>query len=90
MHCQWCESEKTIKTFDSAYWELPDGTKAVEITEVPSINCKACGMIYVEEFIIEEIEDQFMLIETKKLPKAFSYEFFMNQPRILKKNYFKF
>ncbi|UCZ54888.1 YokU family protein [Bacillus shivajii] len=90
MKCKWCESDTAIHSLESAYWELPDGTRAVEITEVPSVKCDDCNMVYIEESLIDEIEDQFMLIETKKLGKTFSYKELMEQPTLLKKNYFKF
>ncbi|WP_096434951.1 YokU family protein [Alteribacter populi] len=90
MSCKWCESENAIHSLESAFWELPDGTKAVEITQVPSIKCPDCDIVYIEEHMISEIEDQFMLIDTKKLEQQFSYKTLMDQPRFLKKNYFNF
>ncbi|MBM7094555.1 MULTISPECIES: YokU family protein [Alteribacter] len=90
MKCKWCESDKAIHSLESAYWELPDGSRAVEITQVPSIKCSDCEMIYIEEEQIADIEDQFMLIDTKKLDMTFSYKTLMNQPKFLKKNYFNF
>lgn len=88
MVCKWCESEEAIVSPESAYWELPDGTRAVEIKEVPSVKCPSCGMVYVEEDLIGEIEEQMMLINTRNLPKEFTFEELMEQPRPLKKNYF--
>ncbi|WP_096188713.1 YokU family protein [Evansella halocellulosilytica] len=89
MVCKWCEAKDATNSLESAYWELPDGTRAVEITQVPSIKCQNCGMIYIEESLIDEIEDQFMLIDTNKLSNVFSYKELMEQPKLLKKNYFK-
>ncbi|PYZ98341.1 YokU family protein [Alteribacter lacisalsi] len=90
MKCNWCETEKALHSLESAYWELPDGSRAVEITQVPSIKCNNCGMIYIEEKQIAEIEDQFMLINTNNLGMVFSYKTLMDQPRFLKRNYFNF
>ncbi len=86
----WCESEKTRETKNSVFWELPDGTNAIEITETPSVKCGNCGMEYQEESIINEIEDQLMLIDTKKLSKSIEYKELMEIPRFLKHNYFRF
>ncbi|MDR4886096.1 YokU family protein [Fredinandcohnia sp. QZ13] len=90
MKCMWCESEKAREATNSVFWELPDGTRAIEITEIPSVRCEACGMEYQEEDIINEIEDQLMLIDTKKLSKAIQYKELMKIPRFLKHNYFRF
>jgi len=89
VHCQWCESQNIEEIHDTVYWELPDGSRAIEITGVPSISCKACGMVYLEEIIVEEIEDQLFLIDTKTLPKRIDYDTLMKLERLLKKNYFK-
>ncbi|MEH7237578.1 YokU family protein [Bacillus sp. JJ1562] len=86
----WCESEKAREVTNSVFWELPDGTRAIEITETPSVKCEACGIEYQEESIIKEIEDQLMLIDTKKLSKTVQYKELMDTPRILKHNYFRF
>ncbi|MBU9711392.1 YokU family protein [Evansella tamaricis] len=90
MNCKWCHSQEATKSLEKAYWELPDGSRAVEMTHVPSIHCPSCEMIYIQEDIIDEIEDQMMLIDTNKLPDVFSYHQLMDQPKLLKKNYFKF
>ncbi|WP_246056048.1 YokU family protein [Alteribacter natronophilus] len=90
MICNWCKSDAAVNSLESAYWELPDGSRAVEITQVPSIKCHDCGMIYIEEEKINDIEDQFMLIDTNKLGMVFSYKTLMDQPRFLKRNYFNF
>lgn len=90
LNCMWCESEKAQEEKNSVYWELPDGTRAIEILETPSIKCEDCGMEYQEESIINEIEDQLMLIDTKKIAKTISYKELMEIPRFLKQNYFRF
>ncbi|MFS0823294.1 YokU family protein [Bacillus sp. 1P02SD] len=90
MKCMWCESEKARESTNSVFWELPDGTRAIEITETPNVRCEACGMEYQEEDIINEIEDHLMIIDTKKLSKAIQYKELMKIPRFLKQNYFRF
>ncbi|MFA9560286.1 YokU family protein [Evansella sp. AB-rgal1] len=90
MTCKWCESKEAEKTYDSAFWELPCGTRAVEITDVPSTKCPSCNIVYIDETLIDEMEDHFMLIDTKNLPKKFTFGEFMEKPRMLKRNYFKF
>ena len=90
MCCEWCSSENIIKEAVSVFWELPDGTRAIEIRETPCISCKECGMNYQEEEIIEQIEEQLLLINTKALEKLLSFDELMGKPRLLKRNYFKF
>jgi YgiT-type zinc finger domain-containing protein len=34
MTCEWCGAEATIGS-GTVYWELPDGTRAIEIKETP-------------------------------------------------------
>ncbi|MEH7226028.1 YokU family protein [Bacillus sp. JJ1566] len=90
MKCMWCESEKAIETTNSVFWELPDGTRAIEISDTPSVYCEECGMEYQEERIIKEIEDQLFLVDTKKIDGKITYRELMELPRLLKKNYFDF
>ncbi|WP_342431966.1 YokU family protein [Neobacillus sp. FSL H8-0543] len=88
--CEWCESEKIIGGTASVYWELPDGTKAIEIVETPSITCNDCKMTYQTEQTVREIEDQLYLIDCKQLGSTVIYNELMKIPRFLKKNYFDF
>ncbi|KMJ59628.1 hypothetical protein AB685_01775 [Bacillus sp. LL01] len=90
MICNWCESSKATSSSGTVYWELPDGTKAVAITETPSIVCVDCGMEYQEDSIVKEIEDQLFLINTRELEAELSYAQLMGKPRLLKRNYFDF
>jgi uncharacterized YokU family protein len=89
MKCLWCENNNAEQTARTGYWELPDGSRAVEITVIPSVSCSSCGIEYQEDQIVDEIEDQLMLIDTKKIHSSISYSDLMNIPRFLKKNYFK-
>ena len=88
--CQWCEQPKVIKVMESVYWELPDGTKAIEITDVPAFKCESCSAVYQSEEIIQEIENQLFIIDTKNIEKSLSYEQLMAKPKLLKRNYFDF
>ncbi|MDV2683663.1 YokU family protein [Alkalihalophilus lindianensis] len=90
MQCQWCEEESARISQSTVYWELPDGTRAIEITETPTITCDICGMLYQEESLIDELEDHLMLINTKTLPKCMTYQALMAEPKLLKRNYFRF
>ncbi|MFT4414078.1 YokU family protein [Fredinandcohnia humi] len=90
MECMWCHSDEAKQGTQSVYWELPDGTRAIEITNTPCVICKSCGMEYQEESIINEIEDQLMLIDTKQLDKKLSYEELLSVPKLLKRNYFRY
>ena len=62
---------KAVETTNTAYWELPDGTRSIEITHMPCISCSGCGMSYQEEEIIEEVETQLLLVDTKNLMNPF-------------------
>ena len=90
MCCEWCSSENIIKEAVSVFWELPDGTRAIEIRETPCISCKECGMTYQEEEIIEKIEEQLLLINTKIIENSLKFDELMEKSRLLKRNYFKF
>ncbi|MCQ6277475.1 YokU family protein [Bacillus sp. V3B] len=90
MGCEWCSSENIKKKAVSVFWELPDGTKAIEIRETPCTSCYDCGMSYQEEEIIEQIEEQLLLINTKVLENSLTFDELMRKPRLLKRNYFKF
>jgi uncharacterized YokU family protein len=90
MKCGWCEEMVAKKGVNTVYWELPDGTQTVQITETPCITCPSCGMEYQTEEVVKQIEDQLFLIDTKKLSKTISFENLMKQPRLLKRNYFDF
>lgn len=88
--CQWCEEAKPKIVNDTVYWELPDGTKAIEITFVPSFHCEHCGARYQSEETVKGIENQLFIIDTKNIEKSLSYEQLMAKPKLLKRNYFDF
>lgn len=90
MKCEWCVEEEAKAISTTVYWELPDGSRAIEITKTPGFYCHSCGMEYQSESLITQIEDQLMIIDTKKLEKSITYEQLMNQPKLLKQNYFRF
>ncbi|WP_458415094.1 YokU family protein [Schinkia sp. CFF1] len=89
MNCEWCEAPSAQETTCTVFWELPDGSRAIEITNTPGITCNSCGMEYQSEKIIEEIEDQLILIDTKQIGKIITYDALMAIPRLLKRNYFR-
>jgi uncharacterized YokU family protein len=89
LKCDWCGYE-AIEEQGDVYWELPDGTRAIEITSTPGIVCKGCHMAYQTDEVTKAIEDQLFLIDTKELPKSISYKELMERPRLLKRNYFDF
>lgn len=88
--CQWCESVNIVEKTNTVYWELPDGTKAIEISETPCIECQDCNITYQTDATVNAIEEQLFLIDTKLLEKTVSYQILLNQPRLLKRNYFDF
>jgi uncharacterized YokU family protein len=90
MKCEWCESAKVVEDVNVVYWELPNGTRAIEIHATPCINCTDCGMTYQTEETVKEIENQLFLIRTTDLPKLLTYKELMGKPRLLKRNYFDF
>jgi uncharacterized YokU family protein len=89
MICVWCGGRATLG-ISKVYWELPDGSRAIEITETPAVICKGCTMVYQEEKVIKEIEDQLFLIDTKIIGDTISFKELMDKPRLLKRNYFDF
>jgi uncharacterized YokU family protein len=88
--CDWCDSPNIRDAKQSVYWELPDGTRAIEITETPAVICKDCDIIYQTDEVTKNIEDQLFLVDTKKIGKSISYDELMAMPRLLKRNYFDF
>ena len=88
--CPWCEVGELSSVTDTVFWELPDGTRAVEITETPSFYCDNCRALFQSDEIVKEIEDQLFLIDTKKLFNKTTFEDLLKMKRLLKKNYFDF
>ena len=88
--CTWCEGENIVQGSNDVYWELPDGTRAIQIKKTPSVKCLNCGMEYQSEKTVEEIEVQLMLINLKHLPDSLTFEGLMKVERHLKRNYFDF
>ncbi len=89
MRCEWCEGKASIGE-SSVYWELPDGSRAIEITLTPAIICLECEMVYQEEKVIKEIEDQLFLVDTRQIGSTISFKELIELPRLLKRNYFDF
>lgn len=87
--CEWCGG-KANEGENTVYWELPDGSRAIEITLTPAIICADCGMEYQANLIIKEIEDQLFLVDTKKIGSSISFKELLELPRLLKRNYFDF
>ncbi|KUP06477.1 hypothetical protein Q75_08075 [Bacillus coahuilensis p1.1.43] len=88
--CEWCKRGPLDDIFETVFWELPDGSGAIEINLVPSTYCPYCSMKQLEEATTNEIEDQLLLIDREKLSSPLSFEELMSIPRFLKKNYFRF
>jgi uncharacterized YokU family protein len=87
--CEWCGG-KASDGESTVYWELPDGSRAIEITVTPAVVCKECDMVYQTEKVIKEIEDQLFLVDTKKIVSSIGFDELMELPRLLKRNYFDF
>ncbi|MCL6571232.1 MAG: YokU family protein [Bacillus sp. (in: Bacteria)] len=88
--CEWCNSANVDEITDSVFWELPDGSRAIEISATPTHSCPNCTMIFQSELIIKEIETHLYLIDCKQLGKVVTFTELMAIPRLLKKNYFDF
>jgi uncharacterized YokU family protein len=88
--CPWCTAGELSATTDTVYWELPDGTRAVEINETPSYYCNHCQALFQSDEVVKEIEDQLFLIDTKQMGKQTTYQELMKMKRLLKRNYFDF
>jgi uncharacterized YokU family protein len=89
INCEWCGGKAT-KGEDKVYWELPDGSRAIEITATPTVNCEECEMVYQHDNVIKEIEDQLFLVDKKGIGNTISFKELMELPRLLKRNYFDF
>lgn len=87
--CEWCGG-KANKGENTVYWELPDGSRAIQITTTPAAICLNCDMVYQTDEVIKQIENQLFLVDTKKIGKSISYQDLMALPRLLKRNYFDF
>lgn len=90
VQCEWCGSTHITQKLQKVFWELPDGTRAIEILQTPTNCCSHCNMEYQSTQIVKEIEDQLFLINTKMLNKSINFKDLMEIPRILKRNYFDF
>jgi uncharacterized YokU family protein len=88
--CPWCEVGKLESVTDSVYWELPDGTRAIEITDTPSYYCDNCRSLFQCDEVVQKIEEQLFLIDTKQLGSQTAYDNLMKMNRLLKRNYFDF
>jgi uncharacterized YokU family protein len=89
IYCEWCGG-KASKGEGIVYWELPDGSRAIEITGTPVVICKECDMVYQTYEVTKEIEDQLILVDKKVINNTISYKELMELPRVLKRNYFDF
>jgi uncharacterized YokU family protein len=89
IYCDWCGG-KASEGEGTVYWELPDGSRAIEITETPAVVCKDCDMVYQTDEVIKEIEDQLFLVDTKGIGNTISFKEFTELPKLLKRNYFDF
>lgn len=90
LKCNWCENPDLQQVKAVVHWELPDGSRAITITNVPSYHCNHCNFTYQSEELVKIIEEQLFLISTELLPVSVSYDELMKQPRLLKRNYFDF
>ncbi len=88
--CHWCETPGVQTVKESVFWELPDGSSAIEIQSVPSRRCTACSAVYQDDETVKGIENHLFIIDTSKLERILTYEELMAKPKLLKRNYFDF
>ncbi|MFC0274321.1 YokU family protein [Metabacillus herbersteinensis] len=88
--CEWCGSSNAKETTNNVYWELPDGSRAIEIHNTPCIDCLECGMEYQQEDTINTIENHLLLISIDNVPDSLTFEELMSIKKHLKRNYFDF
>ncbi|MFC5648665.1 YokU family protein [Paenibacillus solisilvae] len=81
MNCIWCETEDARESVKDCYWIMPDGKLAVEILEVPAIECPNC-LTYVTEAVSQQIEEALYWHDVSALGTRFRYEELMKAPRI--------
>ncbi|WP_040208599.1 YokU family protein [Neobacillus jeddahensis] len=86
--CEWCDKSNVEEIEASVYWELPDGTRAIEIIGTPTHRCPDCNMVYQSELLIKEIENQLFLIDCKQIETVITFAALMKMPKLLKRNYF--
>ena len=81
MNCIWCQTEDIRESVKDCYWIMPDGKTAVQIVEVPALDCVGCGT-YVTENISQQVDEALYWHDVSALGTVFSYEQLMNAPRI--------
>jgi uncharacterized YokU family protein len=89
INCEWCGG-KAFEGEGTVYWELPDGSRTIEIIATPTVICKECDMVYQTDKVTKEIEDQLFLVDTNNIGSSISFMELMELPRLLKKNFFDF
>lgn len=83
MACTWCGTEEIRDGAKNCYWVKPDGKTAVEILEVPAVDCPNCGQ-YVSETMAQQIEEALYWNDVSALGLRFRYDALMNAPRLRK------
>ena len=89
MNCMWCDSTEAKESLNTVYWELPDGTKAIETKRHHAFLFLMWYGLSIRSNS-ERNRRSIVLIYTKDLPKQLTYEELMGRPRLLKRNYFDF
>jgi uncharacterized YokU family protein len=87
--CEWCGG-KASEGEGTVYWELPDGSRAIEIMATPTVICNECDIVYQTDKVTKEIEDQLFLVDSNGIGNSISFKELMELLRLLKRNYFDF
>lgn len=81
MECLWCGEDKAKESTKDCNWVMPDGRRAVQILQVPALECPDCGL-YLEDAINQKVEDGLYMSDLSSYPDAFTYEELLNAPKI--------
>lgn len=81
MPCMWCEREDVRESVKDCYWIMPDGRMAVQIKDVPAIECTNCRT-YVLEETSQQIEEMLYWHDVSALGSTFRYEELLKAPRV--------
>lgn len=81
MNCMWCDAADIRESVKDCYWIMPDGRLAVQIKDIPAIECPNC-LTYVMESTAQQIEEKLVWHDVSALGTVFRYEDLLKAPRV--------
>lgn len=81
MNCMWCDTADIRESVKDCYWIMPDGRLAVQIKDIPAIDCPNCRT-YVMESTAQQIEEKLVWHDVSALGTVFRYEDLLKAPRV--------